>query len=84
MKLCVRDKKKVVILFGFLLGLVSYFVMMITFFYAFFNGFETLLIWINDFNESYVEAFFIPLGFFVLVLGLYYHLLSLRKEVNRV
>jgi hypothetical protein len=82
LKLRVRHKKKVIALFGYGIGLGSLLVLTLTFFSAYFNDFQILVV-VNRFCEAHVEAVFIPVCLVVCILGFIYYVQTFRSGVKQ-
>ena len=75
------ETHKLIVLFGLLTGVTLNLLLVITFYFAYFNGFKTLVA-INTYGEAQVEAFlFVPGSFAFLCVALYYGIKIYRTDV---
>ena len=63
-----ESKDILLILFGYCFGLGFTVLVALTFYFAFFHGFSTIVA-VNDFNEAYLEFLLIPALIIVEVVG---------------
>ncbi len=79
----ISNKKKILILIGISTLIANSLILYFTFLVAFFNGHSTRIT-INNYNEMYVEFFFIPITITIGLWSLWFLLKSFTENINKL